>query len=362
MGSTYLRGQIWWIKYYRNGRAMRETSRSGRQSDAKKLLAIREGDIARGLPIGPRQARITIAELLEDVKLDYMVNRKKSYDDLEARCRLHLLPFFGVCRASSVTTDEVRSYVRMRQKAGATNGTINRELTALKRAYNLATQGGKLLWKPHIPMLEEDNVRQGFFEYSQFLEILRHLPSHVQPVVRFAQITGWRSLSEILPLQWNQVDFADETIRLEPGTTKNKQGRIFPMTVELRHLLQEQWAKHTQLLEEGSDCPWVFPYKGQRFKSFKTAWKTACRNAGLTARIAHDFRRTAVRNLTRAGIVEGVAMQMTGHLTRSVFERYNIVSRRDLEHAKAILDSRSGTTSGTKTLEAVDPEVDVKMN
>ena len=71
MGSTYLRGQIWWIKYYRNGRAMRETSRSGRQSDAKKLLAIREGDIARGLPIGPRQARITVAELLEDVKLDY---------------------------------------------------------------------------------------------------------------------------------------------------------------------------------------------------------------------------------------------------------------------------------------------------
>ena len=129
-----------------------------------------------------------------------------------------------------------------------------------------------------------------------------------------------------------------------------------------RHLLQEQWAKHTQLLEEGSDCPWVFPYKGQRFKSFKTAWKTACRNAGLTARIAHDFRRTAVRNLTRAGIVEDVAMQMTGHLTRSVFERYNIVNRRDLEHAKAILDSRSGTTSGTKTLEAVDPEVDVKMN
>ena len=264
MGSAYLRGQIWWIKYYRNGRAMRETSRSGRQSDAKKLLAIREGDIARGLPIGPRQARITVAELLEDVKLDYMVNRKKSYDDLEGRCRLHLLPFFGMCRASSVTTDEVRSYIRMRQKAGATNGTINRELTALKRAYSLATQGGKLLWKPHIPILEEDNVRQGFFEYSQFLEILCHLPSHVQPVVRFAHITGWRSLSEILPLQWNQVDFADETIRLEPGTTKNKQGRIFPMTVELRHLLEEQWAKHNQLLEEGSDCPWVFPYRGSK--------------------------------------------------------------------------------------------------
>jgi len=103
------------------------------------------------------------------------------------------------------------------------------------------------------------------------------------------------------------------------------------------------------LLAEGSDCPWVFPYKGRRFKSFKTAWTTACRNAGLTARIAHDFRRTAVRNLTRAGIVEGG--DAAGHLTRSVFERYNIVSRGDLEHAKAVLDSKTGTTSGTKSLE-----------
>ena len=108
--------------------------------------------------------------------------------------------------------------------------------------------------------------------------------------------------------------------------------------------------------------PLGFSLQGAGVQSFKTAWKTACRNAGLTARIAHDFRRTAVRNLTRAGIVEGVAMKMTGHLTRSVFERYNIVSRRDLEHAKAILDSKAGTTSGTKTPEAVGSEVDVKMN
>ena len=355
MGSTYQRGQVWWIKYYRNGRPMRESSESARESDAKKLLAIREGDIARGLPVSPRQARITIAELLEDVKLDYRVNRKKTYADLEARCRLHLLPSFGKYRASSLTTDEIRVYIRRRQNAGATNGTINRELTALKRAYSLATQAGKLLWKPHIPMLDENNVRQGFFEYSQFLKILSHLPDHVQPVVKFAYITGWRSLSEVLPLQWSQVDFDAETVRLEPGTTKNKQARVFPMTAELRQLLLAQRSKHNELLEGGSDCQWVFPYNGRRFKSFKTAWRTACRNAGLKARIPHDFRRTAVRNLTRAGIVEGVAMQMTGHLTRSVFERYNIVSRGDLEHAKAILDLKMGTVSGTPSLDGSDP-------
>jgi len=352
MGSTYLRGQIWWIKYYRRGRAMRESSRSARESDAKKLLAIREGDIARGLFVSPRQARITVGEILEDVKADYAVNHKKSQADLESRCRLHLFPFFGSYRASSLTTDEIRLYIRSRQDGGATNGTINRELTALKRAYNLAGQAGKLLSKPYIPMLQENNVRQGFFEYPQLLEILSRLPEHVQPVVRFAYLTGWRTLSEVLPLQWSQIDFEAETVRLEPGTTKNKRARIFPMTAELRQLLQEQRDKHGELLKNGADCPWVFPYNGGRFKSFKTAWRTACRNAGLDSRIPHDFRRTAVRNLVRAGIVEGVAMQMTGHLTRSVFERYNIVNQRDLEHAKAILDSKAGTISGTKGLDA----------
>jgi integrase len=354
MGSLYRRGKVWWIKYYCNGRSMRESSGSLRESDTKKLLAIREGDIARGLPVSARQARITIGDLLEDVKTDYQVNYKKTFDDLEARCRLHLLPFFGKHRASNLTTDEIRRYIQERQKQGAANGTINRELTALKRAYSLATQAGKLLWRPHIPMLAEDNVRQGFFELPQFFLVLSHLADHVQPVVRFAFITGWRCMSEVLPLQWGQVDFHAEIVRLEPGTTKNKRGRVFPMTAELKQLLCEQWSKHQELREIGVDCPWVFPYNGRRFKSFKRAWKTACRKAGISSRIPHDFRRTAVRNLTRAGIVERVAMEMTGHLTRSVFERYNIVSHGDVEHAKVTLDSKLGTFSGTKRTTGLD--------
>jgi Phage integrase, N-terminal SAM-like domain len=155
MGSLYLRGETWWIKYYRNGRAMRESSKSSRESDAKRLLAIREGDIARGLPVTARQARLTICELLEDVKADYQVNRKKTYRDLDVRCRLHLLPFFGKYRACNLTTDEVRAYIRKRQTEGAASASINRELAALKRAFTLASQAGKLLWRPSIPMLQE---------------------------------------------------------------------------------------------------------------------------------------------------------------------------------------------------------------
>src|SRR5207244_4442665 len=130
--------------------------------------------------------------------------------------------------------------VARRQTARASNGSINRELTALKRMFNLAVQAGKLVSKPYIPLLKENNVRKGFFEPEQFRSVKQHLPVHMQPVVDFAYITGWRTPSEILPLEWRQVDMKAGEVRLDAGTTKNGEGRIFPFTTELRRVLEEQ--------------------------------------------------------------------------------------------------------------------------
>jgi integrase len=94
-------------------------------------------------------------------------------------------------------------------------------------------------------------------------------------------------------------------------------------------------------------CPRVFLRSGRPIKSFRVAFRTACAEAGCPGRVLHDFRRTAVRNLVRPGIPERVAMQMTGHKTRSVFERYNIVSAGDLREAAKRLDAVTGTISGT---------------
>lgn len=105
--------------------------------------------------------------------------------------------------------------------AGVSNGEINRELTILKRIFNLAVQAGKLLHKPHIPLLREDNTRTGFFEHEQFASLLPHLQESLRPVIEFAYITGWRIASEVLPLEWRHIDFAGGEVRLDPGTTKN---------------------------------------------------------------------------------------------------------------------------------------------
>jgi hypothetical protein len=97
--------------------------------------------------------------------------------------------------------------------------------------------------------------------------------------------------------------------------------------------------------KKGIICPWVFNRAGKPIKEFRRTWKSACNAAGVPGRIPHDFRRTAVRNLVRAGIPERVAMQLTGHKTRSVFERYNIVSEGDLFAAANKLDKMADKVS-----------------
>jgi integrase len=196
---------------------------------------------------------------------------------------------------------------------------------------------------PVFPRIDVDNVRTEFFEEAEVTAILEALPEAVRPVVRFAHLTGWRIPSEVLTLTWDRVDFFAGVIRLDPGTTKNREGRTFPFDVspELESLLKSQRleAELGSLSSGGKIAPWVFHRNGRQIKSFRGAWARACKDANLEGRVGHDFRRTAVRNFVRAGVPERVAMMLTGHKTRSVFDRYNIVNEADLRAGVAKLAS-----------------------
>jgi integrase len=263
----------------------------------------------------------------------------------------------------NISTAAVRAYIAKRQEAKAENGTINRELAALKRMFSLALQAEKLLRRPYIPHLAEDNVRTGFFGEVEFLALQEALPTYLKPVALFAYTFGWRK-GEILGLTWDRVALAAGTVRLDPGTTKNREGRTVILTPDLRVVLLEQWKQACLLVKKRNPeatardiaeaVPCVFHRNGKPIKDFRTAWKTACKTAGLIGRIPHDFRRTAVRNMTRAGVPERVAMKITGHKTRSVFDRYDIVSEADLRQAAERLSAPSGagTVAGTVTANA----------
>jgi integrase len=183
--------------------------------------------------------------------------------------------------------------------------TINRELSARARAFSLAVKAERLQRAPYIAKLKENNARRGFFERAQFEAVRSHPPAYAQPAATFAYITGWRLKSEVLALAWRQVDFKAGVVTLDVGTTKNRDGRTFPMVPELRAVLEAQRAATDALQKKsGAIIPSVFHWtkRGRPLSGFVKSRRKACKAAGVPGRIPHDFRRTAVRNLERAGV------------------------------------------------------------
>jgi integrase len=173
--------------------------------------------------------------------------------------------------------------------------------------------------------LQEDNARKGFFERHELEAVLEHLPAYWRPVMRTAYMTGWRMRSEILTREWKHGDLNAGWIRLEPGETKNRRGRMFPLTAELREILQDQREVMNAVEREAVRIiPWVFRRNGERLKDYRRAWTNAMRKARLIGRLPHDFRRTAVRNLERAGVPRSTAMAIVGHETEAICHRYAI--------------------------------------
>ena len=336
-GSLYQQkdSAVWWIKYHRNGRSFRESTRTTDKRKASRALAKRLAEINTGSFVGPVHERITVGELAEDLFRDYRINGRKTTSDVQTRWRLHLEPFFATRRVAEVTSDLVAKYVDQRQLEKAQNATINREMAALKRMFRIGMYSTppKVLRLPKFPKLAEDNVRKGFLEDAQYEKLIGYCPDvWFRTLVEMGRTYGWR-ISELINLKVKQVDVNARIIRLEPGTTKNKDGREVTMTTAVHALL-------TQFVEGKSADDAVFMRSdGVPVRDFRNMWAKATEAAGVPGLLFHDLRRTAARNLRRAGIAEGVIMKIGGWRTRSVFERYAIVSQTDIADALRKLEA-----------------------
>jgi integrase len=264
-GGGRVRGD-WWIRWTcALGHLHRE--KIGPKSLAREQYEARKVAARTGVPC-PRQRMPapapTLGELLDLVAEDYRMNGRRSAVRIR-QMRAHLLGHFGERgRAADVTAEAVERYTRTRLAEGAAPATVNRELAALRRAFRLGRRAGLVADVPPISLLTERNVRTGFFEDAEYRAVLGGLTAHVRPVVAFLYLTGWR-LGEVLPLRWAQVDLEAGVVRLEPGTTKNAEGRAFPFAglPELAALLREQRA-YTDTVERatGRPVPWVFHHDG----------------------------------------------------------------------------------------------------
>jgi Phage integrase family len=367
---------VWWVKYYVDGTATRESTGTAQEAEARRFLKRREGKALSGEPVLPRVDRVRYEEAAADLRTHYQTTGER--DLAEAGWRFaHLDPFFGTKRLASIGPADLTCYIAARQAEGAANGSINQELGVLGRLLRLAYENGKLLRLPIIHKPKAAAPRSGFFERSQFEAVKRQLRRDLQVAVTIAYAFGWRTQSEVLRIQRAEVDLAACTIRIPPGRIKNDDGRVVSLTLELVEMLRAQ-DEQVQLLEMdlGHKVPHLFPYlsgehKGHRIQDFRKAWQTACLNAmleelegearaqreselkaavareekpGLLKMLRHDFRRTGVRNMVNRGVPERVAMTVTGHKTRNVFDRYHIASPADLQEAARKL---TGTFSGT---------------
>lgn len=337
---------VWWIKYHRDGKPIRETSGSCKVKDAEKLLAKRLAEIQNNTYIDPKEQKVTVADLYGALETNYRIMARTpeigadKATRAERRWKARLEKHFGHIRVRKLTTDDLNKYVVWAQGEGLTNATINRDMAALRRAFYLAQEARKIESVPKFPHLTEANARTGFVEEAEFQKLIANAKElWVRAMVTTAYTFGFRK-GELLKLRVEQISLTDRTIRLNPGETKSGKGRVVPLDQDLFVLLQALviGRKGNELVFTRSD--------GSPVIEIRKAWYALCQKANLghfeknsegkpqwKGLLFHDLRRSAVRNMIRRGVSQKVAMQISGHETPSIFQRYDIIDETDLRLA-----------------------------
>jgi integrase len=338
---------IWHIQFSVNGKQFRESTHTDSYNEAQRFLKRRITEVSTGKFQGTKMDRTLVSDLLGDVIADYELKDRRSLDSMVRPCLKHLSPYFGRQRAANLRVPHITAYIRQRKVEGAAIASINRELSVLRRAFRLGAANGKVN-VAQIPAFKElaqkeKNARQGFWEHQEYEAFRDALPVDERPVFVAGYWTGCR-FGELVQIEWPQVDLQGQAIRLRDDQTKPGEPRIIPLGGpgnDLYEMLLDQQKRHATLCPES---PWLFfrqgssdpthksVRRGQPVEDMRKGWDKASAATGIK-RLFHDLRRTGVRNLVRAGVPEKVAMLISGHKTRSVFERYNIVDERDLHDA-----------------------------
>jgi integrase len=314
------------MTYYIHGRPFQESSHTTDKEEAKRKLAEKIGEIASGRDLTPEKA--TIADLCELVMVDYRIRRLRDARTVAWRYKAHIEPAIGSVPAARLTSAAIRRYIESRRGEGASDATINRELSIIRRGFSLGREEDPPLVRraPKVPKIAEDNARQGFLEPDQYERLLTELPLRLKSLFVCAYHIGTRK-GELRRLRWDQVDFEAAAIRFESRQTKGKKPRTAPIYGDMERWLRAQMESRTP------GCQWVFHHHSKPVGTQLRGWREACTRAGMAELLFHDLRRSAVRNMKRAGISDKTAMDISGHKTRAIFDRYDIVDEGDVADA-----------------------------
>jgi integrase len=280
-----------------------------------------------------------VSEMAEALVQDYRINRRKSLQGLIGRIDRHLGPALGALAHNEIA-EEIECYISERQEEGAPNATINRETSALRRMFRLAVNRRQIPASdvPYIPHLKETNVRTGFLRDQLYDALAREtgkIGLWLRTLFELGVTYGMRK-GELLGLRVRQINLEEQLITLNPGETKNGQGRNLRMSPKVFELVSEAIrgkAPEDYVFTREKNARGYRTRKGGHIVDMREAWGQATKAAGCPNLLFHDLRRTGVRNLIRSGTNEKVAMSISGHKTRAVFDRYNIIDQSDLDAA-----------------------------
>src|ERR1700733_5464196 len=352
--GVYKRGDVYWFKFVFNGQRIQRSSKVTNRKDATDIERAYRTNLARGevgIEDKPKQPTFTIGQLLDALEAHYTLVGKASRPNLSSISTAR--KEFSAIRADALSEERVESYIGRRLAAGAKNATINRITGILARAYKLSR-----ISMPEVRHLsEKDNARTGFFTFDDFEAVVKNLPADLQDFARFGFVSGWRK-GEIASLRWSDVE--EGIIRLRSTNSKNGEARQITIEGDLVDLMKRRRALRSTETSGGAVMnAFIFHRDGKSVREFRKSWARACVATGqgtmtcpkcektMTAsrcslckiatnyrgRIFHDLRRSAVRNMIRAGVPQSVAMKISGHKTASMFRRYDIANEGDLRQA-----------------------------
>jgi len=325
--GNMVESRYYYIFYRVGNRQVRESSKKTDSREAEALLQQRLGEY--GLGITPQQ----------DVNgVKYEEIRNAWHADLENKPHVgtlaHLDKFFGGMRVVSISSDTLRRFIETRRKQGAADATIRRNLVMLRAMMNQARKEKRLRMAdiPYFPMPKDSQPRRGFIQPADFGKLLAAMPKNLRPLISFLYFTGCR-LGAAKQITWDMVSSDCSEINLPGEITKTGEAITLPLAGAgldtVAAALKKQFRVAGQPVFDTVNLrgAWVKTCGALGLGVFDKKTRTY---HGLTI---HDFRRSAVRNLIRAGVPRGTAMAISGHKTEHVFERYNVQSTDDLRDA-----------------------------
>ncbi len=357
-GRIFRRGGRWWIAYYGPVRGRTDQIREAggdTREEAERALARRLTEVrlhregARQFA-GPAAGKLTVRKVVDSYLEDAEVRGLRSLRTMTAHSK-HLIHEIGATRATLLSSETTARYIRERKRQKAAAATINRELELLRAAVKHAHADGLIAWVPPIRTLgaRQETVRSGFLDREEMARLIAAIRDEdLRDFVAFFSLTAMRP-GEIASLRWADLDEKAGVLRLAGAGAKIGEARVLPVVPEIAAILGRRKARRrpgvATIFHNGGQP--ATRRNGGLSKGWYAEWSRALERAGLPAStLLYDLRRSAIRALRDAGVPERTIMAISGHKTRSTFDRYSIVTTSDMAEALRSVEGYAAPREG----------------